>query len=63
MYQVFQARVVHHQHAAGPGVGAEVDGQDRTQAIAADQHLLAFAQDLFLRTGLRMSRHRRLQHA
>ncbi|MNR60663.1 hypothetical protein D3C85_1822030 [compost metagenome] len=63
LHQIFQSRVVHHQHAAGPGIRAKVDGDNRPQAIAAHQHLLTFVQNLFLGTRSRMRRHRGLQHA
>ncbi|MNG31484.1 hypothetical protein D3C84_1172990 [compost metagenome] len=47
--QVLQSRVIHHQHAAGPCIGAEIECDDRIEAVVAHQHLLAFAQNLFVR--------------
>ena len=61
--QIFQTRVIHHQHAAGPGIGTEVERDDRPKAVAAHQHLLAFAQNLFFRTRLGMGGDGGLQHA
>ena len=56
MHQIAEACVIHHQHPARPGIGAGVERHHRIQTVVADQHLLAFAQDLVLRIGLRMRR-------
>ncbi|MOA62747.1 hypothetical protein D3C78_1882610 [compost metagenome] len=56
--QVFQPRVVHHQHAAGPGVGAWVNRQQRAEAVGVHEHLLPLFENLLVRSGFGTRSHR-----